>query len=181
MLTLTFSCKDKGLAIKYFNYFAWNYFPVARKTATQWHSEPFDYNSIMIYSSVTDVRDELGPGHYSISTLKGDYIYTGGNPDPELAGPSPLDILRVAQLYSFREFNDGPPRGPPPGKRSDDANALPSKLPTLEFVVSGQLTTTIAPTPTDFPKSMNDSKAIDLMKKFAALCNGGCHGDSVAQ
>jgi hypothetical protein len=105
-------------------------------------STRFDYKSIMIYSSLPGTAKPI------CRTLSGELIWMGGNADPELGGLSQLDVERVARLYPKHVK----PPGKPSGKRSSDANAM-------EVVLPGELTTTIRPVPTDFPRSADDSNA----------------------
>jgi hypothetical protein len=63
-----------------------------------------------------------------------------------------LDVERAAVLYPKQHVN--PPKNPQ-GKRSGDANALEAAFP-------GELTATIRPVPTNFPRSANDSSASQM-------------------
>jgi hypothetical protein len=112
------------------------------------YSTRFDYKSIMIYSSLPDENNDRP----LYKTRSGDLVWQGGNANPELGGPSQLDIERVAVLYPKQHVN--PPKNPP-GKRSTDANAL-------EAASLGELTTTITPVPTDSPRLANDSSASQM-------------------
>jgi hypothetical protein len=59
------------------------------------YSTRFDYKSIMIYSSLPDENNDRP----LYKTRSGDLVWQGGNANPELGGPSQLDIERVAVLY----------------------------------------------------------------------------------
>jgi hypothetical protein len=143
-------------------------------------SSSFDYDSIMIYGS----KDNSVDGRPVLSTKHGAAIFTGGNPNPQLACPSPLDIERVRYLYPKQPGNRQsiqrkpvpiqdkpvpiqrkpvPTQGNPPKKRSEDAND-PSTL-----------TATITPVPVDSPRPVNDSSAnqmpanIQVAKRWFSL------------
>lgn len=60
-------------------------------------SEQLDYKSIMIHSS--HMCRAPNTQRWSLLTARGERIWIGGNEDPELAGPSPMDIERVKKLY----------------------------------------------------------------------------------
>jgi hypothetical protein len=138
-------------------------------------SHGFDYNSIMIYGSTMG----MSPGSklYPLITRPGmQPIYMGGNPDPQLAGLSDLDIERIASLYPPFFANPQPIAGGPNGKRSANASALPAKQ-TLEVIVPGVFTTIVkpvpVPAPTDLPKLEKGSSVVKLPNP----CGGECPGD----
>lgn len=142
------------------------------------NSDEFDYNSLMIYDSFSG--STWGSYHFPLVTFDEEVIYTGGNPDPIKAGPSPLDIQRVAMLYPKQHVDRRAIPGALSGKWSNDTTTPPAKQPTLEFVIPGVLTTTIVPVPTEFPKAVNDTKAMQIAEKYAATCrSGGCLRDVV--
>ena len=100
---------------------AWKYFPQAANWLPQdLHptaqlSTQFDYDSIMIYDSKTGRAP--GAEGFPLVTAAGDPIHLGGNPDPEQAGISDLDIERVVELYSTAPVDSHSTPGGSPGKR----------------------------------------------------------------
>jgi hypothetical protein len=72
-----------------------------------------------------------GSGQFPLRTFSGGLILMRVQPDPELAGPSPLDIERVATLY--------PPLTPAaqPQRRSEHKLSMQTKQ-NLNFVISDQ-------------------------------------------
>jgi hypothetical protein len=128
------------------------------------HSEEFDYDSIMIYGSI--VGRNPGAEGYPLLKANGDLIYTGDSYDPDEAGISDLDIERVIDLYPAGSIGSRSVLGNSPEKQPHAVNGTHVKRPWLEVVVSGAVTTTVKPVPTDFPKSINDSKAVELANKY---------------
>jgi hypothetical protein len=121
-LILAASCKRYDLAEKYFpNAAAWIPLPFCNDHGI--FSEEFEYKSIMIYSSTDTTYNDIQPRKYAITTKRGDLIYQGGDPDPELAGLSKMDIERVAALYPIENAEPQSAQETPPTKRSSDANS----------------------------------------------------------
>ena len=105
----------------------------------------------------------------------------GGTPIHNDAGISQIDIERVEVLYPSRNPDPRLLRlGGHSGKRSNQANTTKEKQPWLDVVVPGVVTTTVRPVPTDFPKSSNDSKALELANKYSADFESFCLVDDVA-
>lgn len=97
LLTLINSCNRVDLAQKYFAQAA-AYLPRDHSNGIFKVSDDFDYKSIMVYSSDSDMVP--GSNRFPLLTTGGDRIYTGGHHDPRRAGLSPRDIERVKALYT---------------------------------------------------------------------------------
>ena len=96
LLTPIFRCNRRELATKYFRQ-ALNWM-IVRADPQKKLSRDLDYKSIMIYDSgVGRASDAEG---YPLVTKTGELIHIGGDPDPEQAGISDLDIERVVELYT---------------------------------------------------------------------------------
>jgi hypothetical protein len=50
------------------------------------------------------------------------------------------------------------------------------KQPTLEVVIPNLTTTTVSPVSADFPKSVDDSEAMEIARQYAASCGRRCSG-----
>jgi len=129
------------------------------------HSEEFDYHSIMIYDSFRGMM--LGAHRWPLMTYDEQVIYLGGNPNADKAGLSKLDIERVKSLYPKQAARSS-------AKRERDSNSTQATQPVLQVEIPGLVTTTVGPVPTDFPKSVNNSEAMDIAKKYVASCGGRC-------
>lgn len=143
------------------------------------HSLPFDHKSIMILDSVFNkARQTI---YTPLQTSGGEFIFMGGNQQVREAGLSALDIERVADLYPLQNIDPSLLQSGPHVKRSNDTGKLHGTQPTLMVVVPGGVTTTVRPVPTDPPMFVNDSKAVEIVEKYAADCQGHCSGDVVIQ
>lgn len=104
-------CTKPALARKYFP-LALSYMPRDDHAATFQASPQFDIDSIMLFSS--GAGRAQGARSYPLLSARGSMLYSGGNPDPNRAGLSRMDIQRVMRLYPKRR---GAPPGGRPGKR----------------------------------------------------------------
>lgn len=182
-LTIRIRCTDLELAVKYFRQ-ATSYIPFAHSAGMHYRwSNAFDYRSIMIYGSM--------PGHSIVKQQVGRYpvlkydhrdqripmdrVYRGGSLLVEEAGISYLDIERVAQLYPIAQVVGVPnPLNPRQQGQSsvgsNNATGPQTEQTPYRLVISDVFTTTIRPAPTNFPTSLNDSKANELADKYAKAC-----------
>lgn len=117
LLTLNNSCKQPSLAEKYFEN-AVDFIPLQNSAYPT--SVDFDYGSLMIFDSFRGSIRPNGPTLWNIRNDPKTFIYTGGNPDPNRAGPSRMDTERIRALYPMPQ-QQGP--GAPPWKRSGTGNA----------------------------------------------------------
>ena len=131
------------------------------------HSEDFDYNSIMIYDSFYGMLE--GVQRFPLMTNDENVIYIRGHPNPDKAGLSRLDIERVAALYPRQQAGQV-------AIQPRYTNDTKVKQPTLSAVVPDGVTTIVSPVPTDFPKSVKDSKAMEIARQYAADCGRRCSG-----
>lgn len=160
-------CKIQGLAQKYFPQ-AGQYLPREDEDYFQ-HSESgeFDYNSIMIYDSFYGMLE--GVQRFPLMTYDENVIYMGGHWNPDKAGLSKLDVERVAALYPKQHAGQV-------SMQAREANNTEAKQPTLQVVIPNLVSTIVSPVPTDFPKSVNDPKAIEIARQYAADCGKRCSG-----
>ena len=114
-----------------------------------------------------------GTERFPLLTFDQKFIYLGGHADPEKAGLSPLDIERVAALYPKQHAEQV-------ANQARNANHTQAKQPTLEVVIPGLFTTIVSPVPTGFPKSRNDSQAIEIANRYAADCGRRCSGTFIS-
>jgi hypothetical protein len=164
------SCKLQDLAQNYFPQ-AGQHLPREDEADIVQHSGEFDYNSIMIYDSFHGMAD--GVQRFPLMTYNEEVIYLGGSPNPDKAGLSKLDIERVKALYPKQ-------RAGPSAKQVRDANDTQGAPPVLRAVIPNLVTTTVSPVPTDFPKFVNNTKAIEVAKRYVASCGRRCSGGTDA-
>lgn len=131
------------------------------------HPKDFDYNSIMIYDSSFGMLE--GIQRFLLMTYDEEVIYMGGHSSPDKAGLSNFDIERVAALYPEQHAGQG-------AMQARNLNDIQKKQPTLEVVIPNLITTTVSPVPTDFSKSVNDPKAMEIARQYAAVCGRRCSG-----
>jgi hypothetical protein len=121
----------------------------------------------MIYDSFNGRAN--GAQGYPLLTVNNEFIYTAGNPSAWLAKPSRMDIERMKALYPKRHVPMF--AGWPIHSRSTGAkitNDTESKQGWVEVKMPGVTTTSVMALPTDFPKSVNDPKAVEIANKYSA-------------
>ena len=155
-------CGRLDLADKYFKLV--KRFLPREDTPDMFRGEAFDYKSIMIYDSFNGRAD--GAQGYPLLTMNNEFIYICGEPEPWLAKPSKLDVERIRALYPKRQVPMF--AGRPIHPRSDGANNTESNSTWVKVEIPGVTTTSVMPLPTDFPKSVNDSRALEIAKKYSA-------------
>ena len=114
VLQLITSCGSDNLAEKYFPQVR-PYLPRSEQAPRFRASEKFDYNYIMIYNSYIGRAPDMQ--RWPLLIAQDELLYTGGNKDPNLAGPSPMDIERVAKLYPRQIVAPQQAPGGQPGKQ----------------------------------------------------------------
>jgi hypothetical protein len=100
--------------------------------------------------------------------VSNEFIYTGGNSEPWLAGPSEMDFKRIRTLYPERQvpmFAGFPLHNP---KRSVNASSTESEQPWVNVTIPGVTTTIVISMPTDFSKFANDSRALEIAENYSA-------------
>ena len=120
----------------------------------------------MTYDSFNGKAD--GARGYPLLTINNEFIYMGDDSEPWLAGPSKMDVERIRALYPKRQvpmFAGIPLHNP---KRSVNASSTESEQPWINITISGVTTTSVMPMPSDFPKFVNDSRAVEIAKKYSA-------------
>lgn len=159
LLTLPTSCKTRDLAEKYFRQAA-DFMPV---TFPVYPTDPPDsshgakipdFRSLMIFDPL--VGRAAGQQDHPLVPIRDDVeVIIGGNANPDLAGPSYLEIERLSALYPppppKQAFNFQQGFAGPAGKRSGPANATQSTEPWLKVEGPGGFTTTIGPVRTEQP------------------------------
>jgi len=157
LLTLIHSCTRSELARKYLRA-ADRFIPLSVNNDLFETSRVFDYQSLMTSDSFTN--KDPGQELYPLLSLHGEpMLLSGGNADPKLAGPSPLDIERVAALYpsEFHATDLGQTPAPPPGKRSVAADNTRSLRSCSRVEIPGVAATTAGPVTTQTPISAKSS------------------------
>ena len=161
LLTLPASCKSRQLARKYFRQAA-DFMPVhfpkysaGPLNGIAQRARAWDVRSLMIFDPM--VGRAPGQQDYPLVPIKDDIeVIIGGNANPDLAGPSDLEIERLSALYPpppppIESFNFQQEPAGLPGKRSSPANATQSTEQWLKVEGPGGFTTTIGPVRTEQP------------------------------
>lgn len=124
----------------------------------------------MIYDSFNGLAD--GARGYPLLTINNEFIYMAGSPEPWLPKPSEMDVERIRALYPKQQVPmvAGRPINPRSygASNTDGANKTESEQPWIKVEIPGVTTTSVRPLPTDFPKSVNDPKAVEIAKKYSA-------------
>jgi len=125
----------------------------------------------MIYDSFNGRAN--GARGYPLLTINNEFIYMAGisGPRPWVAKPSEMDVLRIMALYPRRQV---PMFGHPIHQRSVRANdtspgasSTESEQPWVNITIPGFTTTSAQSAPTDFPKFVNDSRALEIAEKYS--------------
>ena len=162
------SCGRLDLADKYFKLV--KRFLPREDTPDMFRGEAFDYKSIMIYDSFNGKAD--GARGYPLLTMNNEFIYMAGNAQPCFAKPSKLDVERIRALYPRQQvpmsarWSIDPRSGG--ANNTDGANKTASEQPWVTVDIPGVTTTSVRLLPTDFPTSVNDAKAVEMARDYAA-------------
>ena len=156
LLILATSCSTRELAQRYFRQ-ATPFIPFFDPAYLT--SRYFDPRSLMIFDSwVGRAANQLA---YPLVSTSGDrLLMIGGNANPDLSGPSPVDIQRVQALYPAPpQGNQQQAPGAPPGKRSVAEDSTKSEQPWYKVEGPGGFSTTVGPVPTAQPTKAPPAKS----------------------